>query len=156
MTTRKPTIAVIGQGDCSDELKEVAALIGRYIAEHGGVLVCGGLGGVMEGAARGAKEAGGVTIGIIPTLRKSDANLYIDHVIVTGLGDARNVIVARTADAIIALPGKYGTLSEISFALLAGIPVISVSSWVPGDEVHQVADPVEAAKLAMELASKRV
>ena len=156
MTSRKPTIAVIGQGDCSPDLKETAALIGRYIAEHGGVLVCGGMGGVMEGAARGAKEAGGVTIGIIPTLRKSDANPYIDHVIATGLGDARNVIVARTADVVIALPGKYGTLSEIAYALMAGIPVISVSSWVLGDDVHQVEDPLQAAQLAMELAAKRV
>ncbi|MCM2272084.1 MAG: TIGR00725 family protein [candidate division Zixibacteria bacterium] len=156
MVKRKVCIAVIGHGECSPELQETAASIGRCIAHHDAVLVCGGLGGVMEAAARGAKEAGGTTIGIIPGLRKADANPYIDHVIATGLGDARNLLVVRSADVVIALPGKYGTLSEISFALMAGIPVISVSSWAISDDIIQVADPIKAAQLAIEIASKKL
>lgn len=153
-TERKPVIAVIGAGDCSKEFADQAAEVGRYIAENGGVLVCGGLGGIMEAAARGAKEAGGTTIGIIPSAAKEDANKYIDHVIPTGFGEARNIMVVRTADAVIAFPGKYGTLSEIAFALQAGRPVISVSAsgWNPGPEIRQADGPVSAAKLAMELA----
>jgi uncharacterized protein (TIGR00725 family) len=153
---RKLTIAVVGQNECSEETAQTAALIGRTIAQKKGVVICGGLGGVMEAAARGAKEAGGVTVGILPTMNKNDANQYIDLVIPTGLGDARNVLVARAADAMIALPGKYGTLSEIAFALMAGIPVISVSSWVLGADVHQVENPLEAVEMAMDLAAKRL
>ncbi|RKX26293.1 MAG: TIGR00725 family protein, partial [Candidatus Zixiibacteriota bacterium] len=93
---RKPVIAVIGAGKCSKKLRDMAAVIGRYVAEHNGVIVCGGMGGVMEGAARGAKEAGGVTIGILPTQDKSDANKFIDYVIPTGFGEARNIMVIRT------------------------------------------------------------
>jgi uncharacterized protein (TIGR00725 family) len=153
---RKLTIAVVGQNECSEETAQTAALIGRTIAQKKGVVICGGLGGVMEAAARGAKEAGGVTVGILPTMNKNDANQYIDLVIPTGLGDARNVLVARAADAMIALPGKYGTLSEIAFALMAGIPVVSVSSWVLGADVHQVENPLEAVEMAMDLAAKRL
>jgi len=132
----------------------MAAKVGKYVAENGGVIVCGGMGGIMEGAARGAREAGGTTIGILPTDNKEDANEFIDYVIPTGFGEARNIMVVRTADAVVAFPGKYGTLSEMAFALLAGKPVISVSAWKLGDEIKQVADPLEAAKLAMELARK--
>jgi uncharacterized protein (TIGR00725 family) len=156
MVNRKPIIAVVGAGKCSKKLRDQAADIGRYIAEHGGVVICGGLGGVMEGAARGAKEAGGVTIGIIPSDNRADANEFIDYVIPTGFGEARNIIVVRTADAVIALPGKYGTLTEMAFALLAGKPVISVSAWKLGDEITQIEDPVEAAKVALELALKHL
>ena len=156
MIKRKPVIAVIGAGKCSKKLRDMAAVIGKCIAEQGGVLVCGGLGGVMEGAARGAKEAGGVTIGILPTDSKADANEFIDYVIPSGFGEARNIMVVRSADAVIALPGKYGTLTEMAFALLAGIPVISVMAWKLGDEIMQVEDPIEAAHKAMELAQKRV
>ena len=134
----------------------MAADVGRHIAENGGVVVCGGLGGVMEGAARGAKEAGGTVIGIIPSDNKNDANEFIDYVIPTGFGEGRNVVIVRTADAIIALPGKYGTLSEMALALHAGKPLVSVSAWKLGDEVKQVDDPIEAAKLALELARKTI
>ena len=149
---RKPIVAVIGAGKCSKKLRDMAEKVGRYVAENGGVIVCGGLGGIMEGAARGAKEAGGTTIGILPTENKEDANEFIDFVIPTGFGEARNIMVVRTADAVVAFPGKYGTLSEMAFALLAGKPVISVSAWKLGDEIRQVSDPLEAARLAMELA----
>ncbi len=157
MVKRKPFIAVIGQANVRKKLQETAASDRPlYRREHGAVIVCGGLGGVMEAAARGAKEAGGMTIGILPGIRKTDANQYIDHVIPTGLGDARNLLVIRAADAVIALPGKFGTLSEMAFALMAGNPVISVSSWEIGDDIIQVEDPIEAAELAMELASKKL
>ncbi len=155
VTRRKPVIAVVGAGKCSKKLRDMAAEIGRYIAENGGVLICGGLGGVMEGAARGAKEAGGVTIGVLPNETRDEANEYIDHVIATGLGDARNMIVVRSADAVIALPGKYGTLTEMAFALLAEIPVVSVSAWKLGEEVEQFDDPVKAAAAAMKLATAK-
>ena len=154
-TDRKPVIAVIGAGKCSKKLRDMAAEIGKYVAENGGVLLCGGLGGVMEGAARGAKEAGGTTIGIIPSENKADANEFIDLVIPTGFGQARNVLVVRAADAIVALPGKYGTLSEMAFALVSGKPIISVQAWKLGEEIQQVEDPLEAAKIAMELARKQ-
>ena len=154
-TDRKPVIAVIGAGKCSRKLRDMAAEIGRYVAENGGVVLCGGLGGVMEGAARGAKEAGGTTIGIIPSENKADANQFIDYVIPTGFGQARNVLIVRAADAIIALPGKFGTLSEMAFALVSGKPIISVQAWKLGEEIQQVEDPLEAAKIAMELARKQ-
>ncbi len=149
---RKPIIAVVGAGKCSKKLKDMAAEIGKYVAEQGGIIVCGGLEGVMEGAARGAKEAGGTTIGILPTMDKNDANEFIDYVIPTGFGEARNIIVVRTADAVIALPGKYGTLSEMAFALQAKKPLISVSAWKLGEDMLQIDDPIEAAKMAMKLA----
>jgi len=151
---RKPVIAVIGASKCSKKLRDKAALVGKYIAENGGVLVCGGTGGIMEGAARGAREAGGVTIGILPTDNKEDANEFIDHIIPTGFGEARNIMVVRSADAVVAFPGKYGTLSEMAFALLAGKPVVSISAWKLGDEITQVEDPIDAAELAMQLARK--
>ena len=154
-TDRKPVIAVIGAGKCSRKLCDMAADIGRYVAENGGVVLCGGLGGIMEGAARGAKEAGGTTIGIIPSENKADANQFIDYVIPTGFGQARNVLVVRAADAIVALPGKFGTLSEMAFALVSGKPIVSVQAWKLGEEILQVEDPVEAAKIAMDLARKQ-
>ena len=154
-TDRKPVIAVIGAGKCSRKLRDMAAEIGRYVAENGGVVLCGGLGGVMEGAARGAKEAGGTTIGIIPSENKADANQFIDYVIPTGFGQARNVLVVRAADAIVALPGKFGTLSEMAFALVLGKPIVSVQAWKLGEEILQVEDPIEAAKIAMDLARKQ-
>ena len=154
-TGRKPVIAIICAGKCSKKLYDMAAEIGRYVAENGGVVLCGGLGGIMEGAARGAKEAGGTTIGIIPSENKADANQFIDHVIPTGFGQARNVLVVRAADAIVALPGKFGTLSEMAFALVSGKPIISVQAWKLGEEIQQVEDPLEAAKIAMELARKQ-
>jgi hypothetical protein len=151
---RKPMIAVVGAGKCSKKLRDMASQVGKYVAEHGGIIVCGGLGGIMEGAARGAKEAGGVTIGILPTDNKDDANEYIDYVIPTGFGEARNIMVIRAADAVVAFPGKYGTLSEMAFALNADKPVVSVNAWRLSDDLKQVEDPVEAAKLAMELAQQ--
>jgi len=149
---RKPIIAVIGAGKCSKKLKDAAAEVGRYVAQRGGVIVCGGLGGIMEGAARGAREAGGTTIGILPGDTAVDANEFVDIVVPTGMGEARNILVIRTADAVVAFPGKYGTLTEMAFARLFEKPLISVQAWKLGEEVIQVDDPVEAAKQAMKLA----
>ena len=149
---RKPVIAIIGAGKCSKKLRDMAAEAGKYIAENGGVLVCGGMGGIMEGAARGAQEGGGLTLGILPTDNKDDANEFIDVVIPTGFGEARNLMVIRSADAVIAFPGKYGTLTEMAFALHAGKPLISVSAWKLGEEIRHVNSPLEAAELAMKLA----
>jgi len=149
---RKPVIAVVGANKCSKKLRDMAAEVGRYVAENGGVVVCGGMGGIMEGAARGAREGGGLTIGILPSDNKDDANEYIDLVIPTGLGEARNILVVRAADAVVAFPGKYGTLTEMAFALQMGKPLVSVNAWNLGDEVTQAETPVEAAKLAMEMA----
>ena len=149
---RRPVIGIIGAGQCSGQEQDMAFAAGKRVAEKGGIVVCGGLGGIMEGAARGAHSAGGITLGIIPSTHKDDANEYIDIVIPTGLGEARNLLVVRAADALIAFPGKYGTLSEMAFALQAGKPLVSLSNWKVSDDVVQVTDPVEAAELAMEFA----
>lgn len=151
---RKPVIAVVGAGKCSKKLRDMAAEVGKYVAENGGIIVCGGLGGIMEGAARGAKEAGGVTIGILPSDDKNDANEYIDYIIPSGFGEARNLLVIRTADALVAFPGKFGTLSEMAFAMQAKKPVISVNAWKLGEDIKTAETPLEAAELAMKLAQE--
>lgn len=153
---RKVFIAIVGAGKCSKKLRDMAAVAGRRIAQQGGVVVCGGLGGVMEGAARGAREGGGVTIGILPGPDRGDANEFIDYAIPTGFGEARNLMVVRSADAVLAFPGKYGTLSEMAFALKLKKPLVSVSAWKLGDEIVQVEDPEEAARMVMELATQEV
>jgi uncharacterized protein (TIGR00725 family) len=107
----------------------VARSVGGRLAARGAVLVCGGLGGVMEAACRGAKEAGGTTIGILPGGDRAEANPYVDIAIPTGLGEARNALVVRAADALIAVGGGYGTLSEIAFALKAGKRVVGIGTW---------------------------
>jgi uncharacterized protein (TIGR00725 family) len=123
-------VGVIGSdGEIGDELKENAEKVGRMVAQKGAVLVCGGLGGVMEAACRGAKSAGGLTIGVLPTEEKDAANQFVDVPIATGMGVARNVIIVRTADVLIAVGGRFGTLSEIAHSLALGRKVISLGSW---------------------------
>jgi len=122
-------IAVIGGADCMPAEAAAAETIGRLLAEAGAVLVCGGRGGVMAAACRGAKSAGGLTIGILPGVDARDANPWVDVPIVTGLGGARNTIVVRSADAVIAVGGAYGTLSEIAFALRWGKPLVGLGTW---------------------------
>jgi uncharacterized protein (TIGR00725 family) len=117
--------------------------VGRLVAARGAVLVCGGLAGVMEAACRGAKDGGGTTVGILPGAERSAANEFVDVAIPTGLGEARNALVVRAADALIAVGGGYGTLSEIAFALKAGKPVAGLGSWQI--EGVQRADTPEAA-----------
>jgi hypothetical protein len=126
---KKVIIAVIGGSKASNKDKTAAFEVGRLIAENDAILICGGLSGVMTEAARGAKSAGGTTIGILPSDDKKSANEFIDIVIPTGMGMARNVIIARTADALIAVSGEYGTLSEIAFGLQLNKPVIGINTW---------------------------
>jgi uncharacterized protein (TIGR00725 family) len=130
---RKRIVGVIGGHSCSRQVEELAQNLGKNLAGVMDFLVCGGLGGVMRAVCKGFKEGGGVTIGIIPSYEKEDANEYVDIIIPSGLGIARNVLVVKTSDILVALPGEYGTLSEIAYALQFGIPVISLKSWdIPG------------------------
>jgi uncharacterized protein (TIGR00725 family) len=154
-------VAVVGGGICSKEEANIAEAVGRELAGRGVMLVCGGLGGVMEAACRGAKAAGGTTIGVLPGYSRHDANRYVDVPIVTGLGEARNSIVVRTGQAVIAIGGEYGTLSEIAYALKLGIPVVGVRTWrlskpgfAPLREIVEVDSPVEAADRALAMAGK--
>ncbi len=123
------TIAVIGGGICTPEEARVAETIGRELAQRGATLVCGGLGGVMEAACRGARQAGGLTVGILPGTSRHEANEHVIVPVVTGMGEARNAVVVRSAQAVIAVGGEYGTLSEIALALKMGIPVIGIGTW---------------------------
>jgi len=149
----RTTIAVIGAGSADDETIGMAEEVGRLIAKHGALLVCGGLGGVMEAASRGAKAGGGTTtIGILPGTSTREANAWIDIPIATGMGEARNVVIVQTADAVIAVGGEYGTLSEIAFALKSGKPVIGLRSWdIPGmTRAEHAADAVNQAFTALQ------
>ena len=136
-------MGVIGAGSCTTEVYEQARRVGAGIARAGGVLVCGGLGGVMEGACRGAREAGGETVGVLPGPDKASANPYVSMPIVTDLGHARNVLIVRTSDLIIAVSGGYGTLSEISIALKLGKPIIGLHTWPDMEGVAYVSSPEE-------------
>jgi hypothetical protein len=122
-------VSVIGASNCSARESKLAEEVGRELARRGAVVICGGLNGVMEAVCRGAKSEGGLTIGILPSNNRLDANPYVDIPIITGLGYARNSIVARSGQAVIAVGGKYGTLSEIAYALQDKIPVIGLGTW---------------------------
>lgn len=124
-----PRIAVFGGRVPAEHLLEVAAEVGKLIAERGGILYCGGMGGVMEAVAKGATEAGGVTVGILPTGEADSANQYIQVPVATGIGTARNSILARSVDGGIAINGRYGTLTEIAYALDYGKPVVGIETW---------------------------
>ncbi len=129
MIHKQKIIAVIGGSQCSKEEAKTAEEIGRQLARQGAILVCGGLSGVMEAACKGASSEGGLTIGILPGENRQAANPYVQIPIVTGIGYARNITVAKSAQAVIAVGGSYGTLSEISYALQSGIPVIGLNTW---------------------------
>ncbi len=126
---KKKFVAVIGGGQPSREEARLAEEVGRELARRGAILVCGGLGGVMEAACKGASSEGGTTIGILPGDDSQAANPYVQIPIVTGLGYARNIAVVKSAQAVIAIGGSYGTLAEISHALQSGIPVIGLNTW---------------------------
>jgi uncharacterized protein (TIGR00725 family) len=132
----------------------LAEAVGHALAAAGVVVVCGGLGGVMEAAARGARAAGGLTVGILPGSRHADANPYVDVVIASGFGEGRNVLVARSAHALIALPGAHGTLSEIALALKMGRPVVGLGAWSDVTGVVLAATPPEAVERALALAAR--
>jgi uncharacterized protein (TIGR00725 family) len=159
VTPTGPHIAVVGSGGPIPALvRRRAEEVGRAVAEAGAVLVCGGLGGVMEAACRGAHDGGGLTVGILPGLERAGANEYVDVAIPTGLGEARNALVVRAADAVVALAGEYGTLSEIALALQAGIPVVGLDTWelgragMPVEAVVRAHGAAQAVELALELA----
>lgn len=140
-----------GSAEAGEQALRAAEEVGRLVAQAGGVVVSGGLGGVMEAACRGAKAAGGTTIGLLPGDDRAEANPWVDVAIATGLGEARNVLVVRASDVIVALGGGFGTLSEIGFALKTGTPVVGIATWeVAG--VDAVATPAEAVARALELA----
>jgi len=143
-------IAVIGTGADEPQCRERARAVGRLLAERGCVVATGGLGGVMEAAARGAREAGGLVLGILPGASPADANPYVDLAVATGLGDARNAILCNTAEAFVAVGGSYGTLSEIAFALKRGKRVAALGSWQHADlPVLRALTPEEAVALAL-------
>ncbi|MBI4537344.1 MAG: TIGR00725 family protein [candidate division NC10 bacterium] len=160
--SRPLMIAVIGESDPSPRTLALAEAVGAEIAAAGAVLTCGGLGGVMEAACRGARSKGGVSIGILPGARHTDANPHVTYAIPTGLGHARNLIVARSANAVIAIGGKFGTLSEIAFAKVEGIPVIGLSTWrlerdgQKDDPLLRARDAKEAVAMALAAARGRL
>ncbi|GMT47367.1 MAG: TIGR00725 family protein [bacterium] len=141
----KRVIAVIGGRRVKKGLLLMAEDVGRLIAERGAVLLCGGLGGIMEASAKGAKDAGGLTLGVLPQDDKGHANPFIDVPVATGLGIGRNVIIARTADALVAIGGQYGTLSEIAFSLQLKKPVVGIETW-DIDGVIRAETPEEAVR----------
>ena len=139
-------IGVIGAGACSAEVAGQAEEVGRLIARRSWVLICGGLGGVMEAACRGAFEEGGMTVGILPGVDPSEANPYVRLPIPTGLDYARNVVLVRASQALFAVAGEYGTLSEIAIGLKLGKPVVSLGSWPALEGLRQVATAEEGVE----------
>lgn len=158
---REPYIAVVGPSAGTPAELALGEAVGRGIAEAGAVLVCGGMGGVMEAAAGGCAEAGGRSVGILPTEDRLDANPYLTVAVATGMGEGRNAIVVRSADAVIAVHGEFGTLSEIALALKMGKPVVGLGTWElaksgePVDAIVRVTDPREAVATALRLAGAR-
>jgi uncharacterized protein (TIGR00725 family) len=153
VNAHKIYIGVVGASECSQDIARVAEGVGRSIAGASAVLVCGGLGGVMEAAARGAKQEGGITIGLLPGTNRMAANQHIDLAIATGLGHFRNFLIAQTVDALIAVTGKYGTLSEMAMGLTLGKTVVGLGSWdIEG--VVSAPNPEEAVRLALDSMKK--
>jgi uncharacterized protein (TIGR00725 family) len=154
-------VAVIGPADAAapEELAS-AQEVGRLLAEAGAVVVCGGRGGVMEAVCRGARSADGLTLGILPGPDRSEANPFVEVAVPTGLGEARNALVVRSADAVVAIGGAYGTLSEIAFALKDGTPVVGLRTWElarggrPDTGIVRAESAEEAVRTALDLARK--
>ena len=147
----KKIIGVIGAGNCDKHLQDISFNVGREVARNKAILVCGGLGGVMEYASKGAKTEGGITVGILPGFDSSEANPYIDIPITTGLSHGRNLIIVRTARVLIAIGGSYGTLSEIAFALKLNKPVIGLCTWEISSEIILAKKPKDAVEKAIAL-----
>jgi hypothetical protein len=150
----KLRIGVIGASQCGKKLGELAYKTGKLIALNNGILVCGGMGGVMEAACRGAHEAGGLTVGILPTGSAHDANAYVDIPVVTGMGYTRNSLVVQSSQVVIAIGGKYGTLSEIAYAMQYDVPAVGLSTWKIRAAIKHVKTPEEALAWALKLAVK--
>ena len=153
-------IAIVGPGDAAAGELAAAEEAGAAIAEAGCGLVCGGLGGVMEAACRGARSRGGLTLGLLPGLDREAANGWVIVAVPTGLGEARNALVVRAADAVVAISGGWGTLSEIALALKTGVPVVGVDTWEPAiggrpvEGITRAAGPREAVTEALRLAGR--
>ena len=147
-------IGVIGAAACTAKQAKLAHEVGTLIAQAGAVLVCGGMAGVMEAACRGARAAGGLTVGILPGASAGEGNKYVTIPILTGMGYARNAVVVRSCQAVIAIGGRYGTLSEIAYAAQFKIPVIGLGTWKVRAPIKHVRTPQEAVKLALRLAIK--
>jgi uncharacterized protein (TIGR00725 family) len=143
---------VVGPGDARADEAAAAHSVGREVARAGAVVICGGLGGVMAAACRGAKKEGGTTVGVLPGSDRAAANEWVDVAIATGLGEARNAVVVRAADALIAVGGGFGTLSEIAFALKAGKLVVGLGTWAldrDPDPIARAVDPAGAVAIAL-------
>lgn len=140
---RRKIIAVIGGAEADEEYLELAEEVGALIAQRNAILVTGGMGGIMAAASKGAHEAGGLVIGILPTLERESANTYVDIPIATGMHQARNFIIARSCDCAIAIDGKYGTLTEIAYCLMYNVPVVGIDTW-------QIQGPIIRATSARE------
>jgi uncharacterized protein (TIGR00725 family) len=151
---RRLQIAVIGAGRCGADVARLAEELGAAIAERGCTLVCGGLAGVMEAAARGARSRGGLTVGVLPSYDTRTANPELEVVLPTGMGHARNVIVVSSGDAVIALPGEHGTAAEIALALKIGRAVIGLRAWAEIQGVESAASPAEAVERAVARAER--
>ena len=151
---RRKIIAVCGSSVVDGDGEKRAYEVGRSIAQAGCILVCGGLEGVMEASCRGAKEEGGLTIGILPGSRREDANPHVDIAVVTGIGQARNLVIVQTAHAVIALPGGAGTMSEIALALKTGTPVVALDAWDEISGIDHASSPAEAVNAAIKLAAR--
>lgn len=155
------TIAVIGGSTCSTAEAALAEEIGTLLAERAATVICGGLGGVMEAVCKGAASRGGFTVGILPGNDKGAANRWVSLPVVTGVGQARNIAVARSGQAVIAIGGAYGTLSEIAFALDSSIPVVGINTWrldearAASGGVHEASTALEAVELALKLAIEK-
>ena len=154
-------IAVVGPSAATPAEHALGEEVGRLIAEAGAVLVCGGLGGLMEAAASGCAKAGGRSVGVLPTETRAGGNPYLTTVVATGMGEARNAIVVRTADAVIAVAGEFGTLSEIALALKMGKPVVGLQTWelgkdgLPVEAITRASSPSDAVATALRLAAER-
>ncbi len=158
---RQRSIAVIGSNSPSRRETRIAREVGFGLAKRGTILICGGLGGVMAAACQGARSADGITVGILPGTDPSDANPHVQIPIATGIGHARNIAVVKSARAVIAIGGGYGTLSEIAYALQSDIPVVGIDTWSlarsghPDGAIIPVADAAEAVRLALDLTTER-
>jgi len=150
----KTHIGAIGAGECSTEIYGIAYEVGCLVGQNEWVLVCGGLGGVMEGAAKGCYKAGGMTVGILPGREKDSANPFITLSIPTGLGEGRNLLVVRASDVVVAIAGGYGTLSEIGLALKIGKPVIGLKTWPGIDGIDYVETPDQAINMVVKYLSR--
>jgi len=148
-------VAVVGGGEAEKGILKSAFEVGREIANHGAVLICGGLGGVMQAAAQGATGAGGITIGILPGPDRQGANSFLTYSLVTNLGHARNIVIAHSADGMIAVDGSYGTISEAAIALKLGKPVVGLSTEWNLSLMLNASSPKEAVAIVLEEIAKR-